>query len=130
MSVPTFGLTHMALAVRDVQRAAKFYRSVIGSKVVYDEPDFVQLQTPGSRDVLVLERNAKRAGKSGGHLHFGFRLQDPEAIQAARRAVVKAGGKILSEGEFCPGEPFLFFEDLDGYEVEIWYELPTSVDPK
>ena len=37
-------------------------------------------------------------------------------------------GKIA--GEFCPGEPYLFCEDVDGYEVEIWYELPTAVDPK
>lgn len=26
-------------------------------------------------------------------------------------------------------EPYLFFEDPDGYEVEIWHELPTPVDP-
>ena len=38
-----------------------------------------------------------------------------------------AGGTISSQGEFCPGEPF--FTDLDGYEVEIWYELPTPLDP-
>jgi hypothetical protein len=29
-----------------------------------------------------------------------------------------------------PGEPYVFFTDPDGYEVEIWYELPTPVDPK
>jgi hypothetical protein len=23
----------------------------------------------------------------------------------------------------------VFFTDPDGYEVEIWYELPTPVDP-
>ena len=28
-----------------------------------------------------------------------------------------------------PGEPYVFFTDPDGYEVEIWYELPTPVDP-
>jgi len=36
---------------------------------------------------------------------------------------------VLSHGEFCPGAPYLFFSDPDGYEVEIWYELPTPVDP-
>jgi hypothetical protein len=24
--------------------------------------------------------------------------------------------------EFCPGEPYLFAKDPDGYEIEIWYE--------
>ena len=42
----------------------------------------------------------------------------------------EAGGEILDKGEFCPGEPYLFFKDLDGYEVEIAFELPTPVDPK
>jgi hypothetical protein len=28
-----------------------------------------------------------------------------------------------------PGEPYVFFNDPDGYEVEIWYELRTPVDP-
>ncbi len=37
---------------------------------------------------------------------------------------------MLDQGEFCPGEPYVFFRDLDGYEVEIWHEIPTPVDPK
>lgn len=32
-------------------------------------------------------------------------------------------------GEFVPGEPYVFASDPDGYEVELWYELPTPVDP-
>ena len=32
-------------------------------------------------------------------------------------------------GEFVPGEPYLFATDDDGYEFEIWYELPTPMDP-
>jgi len=36
---------------------------------------------------------------------------------------------VLSHGEFCHGEPYLFFRDPDGYEAEVWYEPPTPVDP-
>lgn len=128
--VKTHGLCHVALAVRDVNRAAAFYQAVFGSVAVYRDAKFVQLQTPGSRDVLVLEQDAKLAGKSGGVAHIGFRLTDPADIDAAAGAVVAAGGTIRSQGEFCPGEPYLFCSDPDGYEVEIWYELPTAVDPK
>jgi hypothetical protein len=28
-----------------------------------------------------------------------------------------------------PGEPDLFARDLDGYLIEIWFEIPTPVDP-
>ena len=127
--IKTYGLTHLALAVRDVDRASKFYRQVFGAVEVYTQAGFVQLQTPGSRDVLVFEEKKKDAGKSGGIAHFGFRLQNPKDIAAAARAVKKAGGKVTEQGEFVPGEPYLFATDPDGYAIEIWYEIPTPVDP-
>jgi catechol 2,3-dioxygenase-like lactoylglutathione lyase family enzyme len=125
----TFGLTHVALAVKHPARSAQFYQLVFGMVPVYESPDFVQMQTPGSRDVLVFERRSEEAGRAGGIMHFGFRLQRPEDIDRAREAVIAAGGTIHDTGEFVPGEPYLFFRDPDGYEVEIWYELPTPVDP-
>ena len=46
-------------------------------------------------------------------------------------AIVKAaGGTVFERGEFVPGEPYLFVSDPDGYIVELWYELPTTADPK
>ena len=128
-AVRTYGLTHIALAVRDAKRALRFYQKVFGVVVVYQEDGFIQAQTPGSRDVLVFEEGAAKAGRRGGVAHFGFRLVDAEDIDSALRAVKAAGAEVLSHGEFCPGEPYLFFRDPDGYEVEVWYELPTPVDP-
>ena len=127
--VKTFGLTHLAVAVRDVERAAAFYRNVFGAVEVYRQDGFVQLQTPGTRDVLVFEAKPTLAGKSGGIAHFGFRLQNPKDIEAAATAVTEAGGVVKEQGEFVPGEPYLFATDPDGYEIEIWFELPTPVDP-
>ena len=128
-SVKTHGLTHIALAVRDPQRSLRFYQAVFGVIPVYEERDFVQAQTPGSRDVLVFERKGRRAGKPGGVAHFGFRLRRAADITRALEAIQAAGGRIRDHGEFVPGEPYVFFRDPDGYEVEIWYELPTPVDP-
>ena len=127
--IKTYGLTHIALSVRDLERSLKFYQQVFGVVEVYRGESFLQVQTPNSRDVIVFERKHSRAGKAGGVVHFGFRLVDPRDIDKAAREVERAGGKIISRGEFCPGEPFLFAADPDGYEVEIWYELPAPVDP-
>lgn len=127
--VRTHGLTHFAIAVRDPQRSLQFYQAVLGVVAVYEDDTFVQAQTPGCRDVLVFERNKRAAGRQGGVAHFGFRLKRQSDIDRARTAVRAAGGTITDTGEFVPGEPYVFFRDPDGYEVEIWYEIPTAVDP-
>jgi catechol 2,3-dioxygenase-like lactoylglutathione lyase family enzyme len=127
--VRTYGLTHIALAVRDAERALGFYQAVFGMMAVYRQGGIIQAQTPGSRDVLVFDEHAPNSGQAGGIAHIGFRLVDPDDIALASQAVERAGGTILRQGEFCPGEPYIFFHDLDGYEVEIWYELPTPLDP-
>jgi catechol 2,3-dioxygenase-like lactoylglutathione lyase family enzyme len=127
--IETFGLTHIALAVQDAERAFRFYQDVFGMVAVYRDNGFIQAQTPGCRDVLVLEETGGRVSGSGGIAHFGFRLVDPADIDEAARAVERAGGEILRRGEFCPGEPYLFCRDPDGYAVEIWHELPTAADP-
>ena len=54
--IRTFGLTHLALGVEDVERAFGFYESVFGMVAVYRNADFLQAQTPGAHDVLVFER--------------------------------------------------------------------------
>ena len=128
--IKTYGLTHVAIAVTSIDRSAAFYRDVIGCDEVYRGDGFVQLQTPGTRDVLVFEeRDRDKVGKSGGIAHFGFRLQDPQDIDAAATAIAAAGGVVKEQGEFVPGEPYLFASDPDGYEIEIWFEIPTPVDP-
>ena len=124
--IKTLGLTHLALTVSDLERSFQFYHDVFGMLAVYREKKFIQAQTPGARDILVLEEGADNVGKSGGIKHFGFRLVEARDIDRAATAIEKAGGKILHRGEFCPGEPYVFFTDPDGYEVEVWYELPTD----
>jgi catechol 2,3-dioxygenase-like lactoylglutathione lyase family enzyme len=124
--IKTLGLTHLALTVSDLERSFQFYHDVFGMLAVYREEKFIQAQTPGARDILVLEKGTENLGKSGGIKHFGFRLVEAGDIDRAATAIEKAGGKILHRGEFCPGEPYVFFTDPDGYGVEVWYELTTD----
>lgn len=82
--------------------------------------------------MLVLEKSdddqtTRRA--AAGVRHFGFRLVDPADIDAAAAAIERAGGTITDKGEFVPGEPYVFFRDPDGCAVEVWYEIPTRIDP-
>ena len=124
ISPKTYGLTHLAIAVADIDRTMRFYQYVFDMQVMYHEKGFLQLTTPGANDILVFEENTNRLiGETGGIAHFGFRLKDPKDLEEVVNKVVEAGGTIISKGEFLPGSPFVFFKDPDGYEVEVWYEL-------
>jgi catechol 2,3-dioxygenase-like lactoylglutathione lyase family enzyme len=125
MTIPkTYGLTHLAIAVKDVERTKSFYQQVFDMQTMYHENGFIQLTTPGSNDILVFEEKTNRpVGQTGGIAHFGFRLKNPNDIDEIIKKVIIAGGTLIDKGEFVPGSPYVFFKDLDGYEIEVWYEL-------
>ena len=126
--IKTFGLTHIALSVKDVDRSARFYNEVFGAKEMYRHVDFIQVQTPGSRDLIVFQKGESNAGKEGGIMHFGFRLTAPANVEEILKIVEAAGGTIKETGEFAPGEFYVFFYDPDGYEIEVCYEnLPPEL---
>jgi catechol 2,3-dioxygenase-like lactoylglutathione lyase family enzyme len=120
--IKTYGLTHLSISVSDIHRSATFYENVFGSVKMYVNEKFIQLQTPGSHDVIVLDQSNDELKTHTGVKHFGFRLIDPTDIKVLISEIEKAGGKIKESGEFCPGEPYVFFYDPDGYEIEVWYE--------
>lgn len=125
--IKTLGLTHIALPVKDVKRSSAFYKKVFGAKEMYNDPEFVQVQTPGSKDIIVFIKKNKPLAKANPGFHFGFRLPKPSAMSTIIKTIKNAGGKIKETGEFIPGEPYVFFYDPDGYEIEIWFEnIPAS----
>ncbi len=123
----TYGLTHLAIAVRDVRRTLKFYSRVFGMKAMYQEEKMIQLTTPGNHDILVFEEKQDApTGQTGGIAHFGFRLKKPADVEEIRKLIVEVGAEIIDSGEFVPGSPYIFFKDPDGYIVEVWYEVLTE----
>jgi catechol 2,3-dioxygenase-like lactoylglutathione lyase family enzyme len=120
--IKTLGLTHIALPVKKVKRSSAFYQKIFGVKEMYCYPDFIQVQTPGSRDIIVFEKQKKKTVPVQNGFHFGFRLPKPLDLKPIIKKIKDAGGKIKETGEFVPGEPYVFFYDPDGYEIEIWFE--------
>ncbi|MGQ0536581.1 MAG: VOC family protein [Methanobacteriota archaeon] len=120
----TFGLSHVAIRVRDVERSKAFYRETFGARPTYDDGRHVDLVVPGSKGVLSLVASGRprRARAGGGVLHFGFRLRAPGAIDAVVAAARAAGARSVRRGAFSRGHPYAYFRDPDGYEVEVWYE--------
>ena len=124
----TYGLTHLAIAVKDIERTLKFYQYIFGMDVMYHEAKMIQLTTPGQHDILVFEeRDEDVVGHTGGIAHFGFRLKQPESISVIRNKISDFGAEVIDEGEFVPGSPYVFFKDPDGYIIEVWFELIPQV---
>jgi len=119
----TYGLSHIAIAVRDLDLTLAFYKKVFDVEVMYRKESFLQVTTPGCNDIIVFEKKKADYGQTGGITHFGFRLRDATDIDEMAKRINEAGGTITDKGEFVPGEPYIFFKDPDGYEVEVAYEL-------
>lgn len=120
----TYGLTHLAIVVEDLNRTLEFYQQIFDMKVMYHDEKMLQLTTPGCHDIIVFEERKKAMKrKKGGIDHFGFRLRAATDMNIMYDKIRKAGGVIVKKGEFVAGSPYIFFKDPDGYTIEVWYEL-------
>ncbi len=63
--IKTLGLTHIHVAVRDLERAQRFYHEVFGATELFREDPLVFLNTPGSDDVITLHGGGEHPGESG-----------------------------------------------------------------
>jgi catechol 2,3-dioxygenase-like lactoylglutathione lyase family enzyme len=120
--VKTYGLTHAAMSVRDIEKTLRFYRSVFGVEEYWREEGVVHVRTPGAQDVITFTQGASAPGESAGIAHIGFRLVNAADIDQAVQDAEAGGGTLLRRGEFSPGFPYAYVADPDGYEVEIWFE--------
>jgi catechol 2,3-dioxygenase-like lactoylglutathione lyase family enzyme len=120
--INTYGLTHTALPVGDIERSIRFYGSLLGMEVRSRDGDWADLGTPGCNDVLTLQSGTDGIGEMGALGHIGFRLQRPEKLEDLAAAVVEAGGTVDDEGFFTPESPYVFARDPDGYVIELWFE--------
>src|SRR3984885_5808029 len=127
-------LNHVAIAVGDAEKSAKIYGAAFGAEVSAGLPlpehgvitvfatlpntkiEFIQPLGAASPIAKFLERNA-----DGGIHHHCYEVPD---IVAARDTLVKAGARVLGDGEpkiGAHGKPVLFLhpKDFSGALVEI-----------
>jgi catechol 2,3-dioxygenase-like lactoylglutathione lyase family enzyme len=129
MKPSTFGLSHIALKVANLDRAVAFYGAVFGTQQYVRDDRTAQVLGPGPTDVIAFELMPEGAGQAGGIIHFGMRLTGPERLDEIVARVAAAGGTVLSRGDFGNNQPFVFIRDPDGYEIEIWHENTPHHSP-
>lgn len=127
-------LNHVAIAVPDLEEAARLYRERLGAKVSEPQPlpehgvTVVFVDLPNTRIELMqpLGPNSPIAGfltrnPSGGMHHLCFEVAD---IRAARDTLVAEGARISGDGEpkiGAHGKPVLFLhpKDFAGTLIEL-----------
>jgi methylmalonyl-CoA/ethylmalonyl-CoA epimerase len=127
-------LNHVAIAVRDIAKAANVYRNVLGTSVSEPVPQpehgvttvFVTLPNTKIELISPLGENSPIAKflermPDGGIHHVCYEVDD---ILAAREAMRKAGARVLGDGEpkiGAHGKPVLFLhpKDFCGTLIEI-----------
>lgn len=123
--IQTFGISHIQIAVKDLERSSRFYQRLFGMKELRRFERVVMLQTPGSSEVFTINSNAdnQAVGQMGGIAHFGFRLRAPMKMEEMISAASALGAiPIEHGGSEDKGRLYAFIKDPDGYELEIFWE--------
>ena len=129
MTPSTYGLSHIALKVADLDRAVAFYTAAFGTRQYFRSDSSAQVLGPGPTDVIAFELMPEGAGQVAGVLHFGLRLTGPDRLDEVVSRVLAAGGTLLQRGDFGNNQPFAFVRDPDGYEIELWHENTAHHSP-
>jgi predicted enzyme related to lactoylglutathione lyase len=97
----------------DAARAAKFYESVFGAKVVRQNPHITELEVAGGLIAI-------HGGGEGIKTWTGLTFQIADVVSGAAE-VIAAGGKCEREPQPEDGEPphLAMCEDTDGNQIML-----------
>ena len=112
-------LNHVALTVADRVRSAVFYGEHFGLTERVHEDAHLLILGDAQGALLALKEGEFAAGELPAANHFGFQLQDGDAVRAARERFRAAG---VPEAEWQDDHGFVRVQvtDPDGYRVEFF----------
>lgn len=116
-----------ALYVEDLDRAAAFYRGVLGLRVLDTGPRLISIDAGRSTVLLLFRRGATLApvdtgsgqipphdGQGPQHVAFAV-----DTLEAWERRLAEHGVEIESRVRWAAGGQSLYFRDPDGHSVEL-----------
>jgi len=123
MSAPVVqvrGLRHLALRVRDVHLATRFYTETFGMRIVW-APDGENVYLSSGSDNLALHQDPHAA--PGGALdHLGFLVATPDEVHAAAERLSARGVPIArAPATHRDGSVSCYCRDPDGNLIQVLY---------
>jgi catechol 2,3-dioxygenase-like lactoylglutathione lyase family enzyme len=120
------GLMHVALRVRDVNAAMRFYVETFGMRVVW-QPDPQNVYLSSGIDNLALHETAGVV-PDGALDHVGFLVDAPADVYAAAEALGARGVPLArAPATHRDGSVSCYCRDPDGNLVQILY-LPRTAE--
>ncbi len=121
-------LGHIAIRVKDMERAKTFYLS-LGMVLVWQDEDWCYLEAGAGRDGLaLLGPGYKAAGP-----HFAFHFNDRVAVDAFHSKLEKEGVYVEEVHEHRDGTASFYLRDPEGNWLEMLYQpeggIPTNQRP-
>ncbi len=135
LPIATIGLRHLALRVRSVSIAKRFYCDIFGMTPVW-EPDAKTAYLSSGCDNLALHQldgdPAPASPDPSQPLdHLGFLVLTPEQVYTAADAVRERGDEILQEPrEHRDGSHSFYMADPDGNVVQVLFEPNVAARSK
>ena len=122
--MPSIGLRHLALRVKDPQASKRFYEACFGMRVVWEpDPDNVYLSSGINN--LALHRDAVEG--PGALDHFGFVVGSRDEVDALASRLRAQGVTIAAEAsDHRDGSRSFYCLDPDGLRIQVMYEPSLS----
>ena len=118
-------LGHIAIRVKDIERAKSFYLN-LGMKIVWDDKDWCYLEAGPLKDGLaLLGPGYKAAGP-----HFAFHFTDREEVEQVHLQLKEEGFKVGALHDHRDGTSSFYLKDPEGNWLEILYEPPGGISNK
>ena len=116
-------LGHIAIRVKDIDRAKTFYMK-LGMTLVWDDNDWCYLEAgPGKDGLALLGPGYKSAGP-----HFAFHFSDRAQVQEIHSQLHKQGIHVGKSHDHRDGTASFYLKDSEGNLLEMLY-LPSSGIP-
>ena len=127
-------MNHAVLYVRDARRHVKFYRDLLGFKLVIEEPNggFAFMRAPQSEnhhDIAFFtvgdSAGASQAGRQTvGMYHLAWEVATLADLEAMQDKLAAAGALIGASDHGC--NKSLYAHDPDGLEFEVMWLVPPE----